>query len=281
MNPSAGPNGASAAHPLGGTAFVALVVVVSTLALPMFLFHDARAANYPALTGTVHGPQTVGTGIKYTYRVTATGGPAVGFNGTQIGVLSFSTNLIGLNSSVATLLPTAGVFVNGSTNLTLTTGNLTQTLTLSIELKSGYGGQNITTNITYVVQVIQPYVVSAQIIVESNQGTIPFNLSVYLDGNFVGTIVVPALTSHATYQATYSYVNPGLGAGWHTFSLSLTNEHGLVAFSGGATLYTQSFYVSGAPENDTIWYIAGGSALVAAVFIWLTAVGARRRTRKR
>lgn len=264
-------------------AFV-LLLALAGLAAPVLLLSTGgaqAAANYPVLTGTVHGPTTVGTNLKDTYLVDATGGPAVGFNGTQVGILSFTTTVVGLNTTGVQLLPTAGVFTNGTTNLTLTTTNVTQTLTLNIEIKSGYQGTNVSTNVSYTVVVIQPYVLAATLLVDSSLGTIPFHLAVLLDGNPVGSVAVPSLTGHATFQVTFSYVNANLGPGWHTFSISLAQEHGLIVFANGLTSYSQSFFVASAPANNTIWYVTGVVAFVGALFIWLTSVGARRRGRKR
>jgi hypothetical protein len=262
---------------------ILLVLVAGALGLAAPALGAAlpSATPHPTLTATVSGPSTVGTGTTNSYLLTATGGPAFGFNGTQVGVLSFSTSVIGLNTSAVQLLPTAGVFTNGAANLTLGAGNLTQTLTLSIEVKSGYGGQNVTTNVTYVVNVVLPYELQATVVVDSSQGTMPFSITVLLDGAPVGTVAVPSLTGHASYQLTFRYVNPGLAVGWHTFTLNLAEAHGLLLFAGGSTVYAQSFYVAGPAPNDTLWYTTGAVAFVGAIFIWLTAVGARRRGRKR
>ena len=66
---------------------------------------------------------------------------------------------------------------------------------------------------------------------------------------------------------------------WHTFSISLASQHGLVTFPGGAQQYSQSFYVTGPPPDYTVWYVAGIGAFLGAVFIWSTRVAARRRGR--
>ena len=90
---------------------------------------------------------------------------------------------------------------------------------------------------------------------------------------------VAALSPGASFPLSFSYVPPYLAPGWHTFSLSLAQEHGLVTFSGGSDQFTSSFYVAGEPTNKKIWYFAGATALVGAIFIWRKWVGARRRGR--
>ncbi len=239
------------------------------------------ASSYPPLTGHIAGPNVVGQGLKGSYTVTATGGPAVGFNGTQVGTLSYEASVAGANTSQVTLLPSAGVFTNGTATISLTAGNVTQSLVLSVDVTSGYQGQNVSTNLSYAIQVVQPYSLRAQLVVESGIGTAPFNLSVLLDGTPVGSVAVPTLTGHSSYSIAFSYVNQNLAPGEHTFSINLANEHGLVVFSNGQEFYSQSFYVTAPPINYTPYYILAGGVFVAAIFIFLTTSGARRRGRKR
>ncbi len=258
-----------------------LVVVASGAGATLLAAGNARATAYPALHASVNGPTSVGTDLTYNYTLSASGGPAYGFNGTLLGTVSFSASVIGVNTTGVTLNPTAGILENGSHSLSLATSNLTQTLTLNIEVTSGLNGRNASTNLSYTITVILPYTITASLVVSSGMGSSPFAVLVLLDGTPVGSVEVPALTAGASYQIRYSYVNPNLAGGWHTFSLSLANAHGLVVFAGGATQYSQSFYVASAPPNNTLWYVAGAFAFVLAIFISLTVFGNRRRGRKR
>lgn len=244
----------------------------------------AQATKYPPLTANISGPTLLGTSQSASYHLTGGGGPGYGFNGTEIGTLSFSASVAGVggaNTSGVLLTPSAGVFVNGSANLSLTASNLTETLILSVEVTSHYQSTNATDNLTYTVVVIQPYTLTATLVNTSNYGTAPFNLTVELDGAAVGRIKVPGMLAGASSQISYSYVSNSLSPGWHTFSVSLSTQHGLILFANGESQYTTSFYVPPPAPNDTLWYVTGVVAFVGAVFIWLSSVGARRRRRKR
>ncbi len=268
---------------LGGSTF-ALVVAVALPAIVlagMIGSAAGAAATYPPLTGKITGSNVVGEGLIQNYNVTGTGGPAYGLNGTEIGTLSYEASVTGTNTTGVLISPSAGVLTNGSALLQLTANNITQSIVITVALTSGYNGTNVTTNLTYSVQIVQPYTLHAQLDVESALGTQPFNLTVLLDGRPVGQVAIPTLTGHSTYAVVFSYVDQSLGPGTHTFSISLANQHGLVLFSNGATVYSQSFYVAGPPTNFTAWYLVGGATCVAAIFIFLTASGARRRGRKR
>jgi hypothetical protein len=257
------------------------VAASSLLAVgPAHAAGPSASASAP-LTGSITGPSVVGTGLKASYTVSAQGGPAFAPNGTQVGILSYSASVAGTNATNVNLLPSAGVLTNGTVALTLTTTNLTQSLVLTVDVTSGHNGSNVSSNFTYDVQVVVPYTVAATLVVAGSAGSEPFAVQVLLDGNPVGSVSVPSLTAHANYALTFSYVDPGLSVGWHTFTLVIGNAHGLVQFANGQSSYAQSFYVAGPPTNFTPWYLVGAAAVVGAIFIWLTLSGARRRGRKR
>jgi hypothetical protein len=257
---------------------VALALLLSGVLLAV---GAGRADAYPTLKATINGPTLLGTSSSATYALTATGGPAVGFNGTQVGTLSFSSSVAGTNTTNVLLTPAAGVFVNGTASLSLTTSNLTETLVIAVEVTSHFQTTNATTNLTYSVTVIRPYSLVATLVNQSPYGSSPFNLSVYLDGALVGRINVPGMLGQGSTQVTYNYVSNSLASGWHVFNVSLAQPHGLVSFSNGAQQYSVSFYVTGPAPDYSFYYVAGAAAFVGAIFIWLMSVGARRRRRKR
>ena len=249
----------------------------------------ARAASpHPAIvhptdgatvTGVITGPSSVGPTTRSVYHVTATGGPAIAANGTQVGTLSFTTSIVGVNTTGGAVNPPQGVFINGSTNLTMIAPNATEPLTLYVDITSSFGGHNSSTNLSYGISVLQPIVLGAGLKVVGPTSVKAFSLAVLLDGAVVGHVAVPSLTAGQNYPVTFSYLGQGLSPGWHTFTISLAEEHGLVAFSNGLESYSQSFYVAGPPPNNSIWYLTGLVAFAGAVVIWTTLFGARRRTK--
>lgn len=258
---------------------VALLGLLAPAALPgpVAAAADVHAAASTTLTGNISGPTQIGVGLKGTYEVRATGGPAIAANGTQVGIFSYQASIVGINTTSATLTPSDGVLVNGTTNLSLVAPNITESLTLYVDVTSNYSGQNQSTNLTYDINVIVPITLAATLTVVGPTAVKAFDLTVQLDGATVGAIHVPSLTAGQSYPVTFSYVGTGLSPGWHTFTISLAQEHGAVVFRGGAESYSASFYVPGPPPNYAYWYLAGAVAFAGAVFIWVTRVGARRR----
>ncbi|HEY6238310.1 MAG TPA: hypothetical protein VIZ68_03890 [Thermoplasmata archaeon] len=251
-------------------AFVGLLAAVPAA-------HGATATA--PLTGGISGSARVGSGLNATYLVNAHGGPAEAPNGTQVGIYSYKASLAATDRTGAAILPATGVLVNGAISLILKAPKVVESLTIYVLVTSKLSDANVSQNFSYTVQIVQPYVLTASLIVGSTASATPFFLTVSLDGQPVGGISVPALSPGASFPLSFSYVPSDLSPGWHTFSLSLAQQHGLVTFAGGSEQFSSSFYVAGEPPNYSVWYFAGLSAFVGAIFIWSTRVGARRRGR--
>ena len=231
------------------------------------------------VTGTISGPAFVGTSLRGVYVVTGSGGPAEAANGTIVGIYSYRANVSAANTTGTSVSPTSGVLINQSVSLTFFAPPVPETVTLTVEITSGAMGKNQSTNITYSIAIVQPYRLTATLVVASASGVLAFSLVVFLDGAIVGSVSVPGLTGGQSYPVNFTYVTAGLSAGWHSFSISLAKEHGLVTFPGGLQEYIQSFYVAGPTTDYTIWYVAGAVAFFGAIFIFLPRVAARRRGR--
>jgi hypothetical protein len=247
---------------------------VAAAALPA---HVTTAAS-SALTGSVSGPTVLGLNGRASYTINATGGPAYAPNGTQVGNVTFyaslqASNTTGMNFTPSQFKITNGTFPGGR----LSVNDLVQLVTILVMISSTNATANDTINVTYSVHVVQPYSVTATIVDRSNATVLAFVVYVALDGATVGNVSVPSLTPGASYALAYQYVTLGLGTGWHTFTISLANEHGLVAFANGALTYSATFYIPGAATDYTLWYVAGVVAFFGVLFIYATRVAARRR----
>ncbi|MCI4325197.1 MAG: hypothetical protein L3K00_04875 [Thermoplasmata archaeon] len=240
----------------------------------------ARATpSYGPLSGTISGPANLGETQNASYVVNVSGGPAVASNGTQVGIYSYNASVTGTNTTGVSFSPSAGSIPNGTVTLQLRVSNISQLLTLYVLVTSSESGTNATQNLSYSVNVLVPYRISATLVAGSSGTVSPFVLTVTLDGTPVGAIPVGTLTAGAHTPIAYSYVNPNLAPGWHTFSISLAEEHGLVSFAGGAESISVSFYVAGPPPNDSVFLVIGIGAFVGVAFIWSLRVGAGRRGR--
>lgn len=260
-------------------AVLATFLIAAAALLPLLAAGGAgAAATFPPLTGSITGPTTVGQLTNTTYHVTANGGPAEAENGTTVGIYDYhayvsADNLSGLKFGPAS----QGVLVNRSINLTFGAGNVSESVTLAVLITSTLNGTNTTQNFTVVVQIVQPFVLTTTIQASAGVSVSSFALTVLLDGAPVGTVKVGSISANAATPVSFRYVNTGLAPGWHTFSISLAAEHGLVTFAGGAETFSQSFYVTPPPTDYTPWFLAGAVAFFGAIVIWSMRVGARRR----
>ncbi len=258
---------------LAVTAVALLALVALAVGMP-----GVRAAGTATVSGSLTGPNVLAVGAHASYTVTASGGPAFASNGTQVGNLSYYLSLQAANLTGVSLAPESGALFQPYTGqTTLTVGAAPETVTILMEVSSVYRGDNVSANFTYTVNVVTPYVVSATIVATSSSTVLSFPVRIALDGTAVGTVTVPTLTPGQKYNLSYQYPTLGLSSGWHTFTISLASEHGLVSFANGATEYSSSFYVSGPAPNYTLWYVTGTVAFVGVLFIFVTRVAARRR----
>jgi len=260
----------------------AVIVLALLLAPALFaavgvLAPSARAAGTNAVTGSITGPTIVATQSTTRYEVSGFGGPAVLANGTVVGNITFYATLFGSNLTGVTLSPSSSTFTsNQSKAADLAAGNTSETLTIDVMVSSVYQGKNQSTNFSYSVNIVRPYVVSATI-VSPTSWVQAFAVLVTLDGAVVGNVSVPALQPGGTYQVKFEYSTLGLSAGGHTFGISLAQEHGLVTFANGQTQYTDTVYITGPAPDYTLWYVAGIVAFFGAIFIFTPRVAARRR----
>jgi hypothetical protein len=235
------------------------------------------AASYSPVQANLTGPHVLAQRGTGDYTLRATGGPAFLPNGTMVGNLSYTATVSGSNTTGVSLSPPSSDLVNGTGALTLATSNLTQALTISVEITSTYETTNATLNITFSVTVVQPYIVSATLVSGANTSIAGFTIQVDLDGALVGNITVPEMLANETHQVSYAYATLGLASGWHTFTLSIAGTPGLVRFSNGEVSYSVSFYVPGSTPSYTLWYAVGIVAFLGTTFILVTRLAARRR----
>ena len=116
------------------------------------------ATSYPTIVGTITGPSIVGRALQANYIVNGSGGPAQAANGTQVGNITFNATLSGTNVTTASISPPTGILVNGGVLLRFTAPNITEVVTLQVELTSSYAGANVSMNFTSKIHVVAPYV---------------------------------------------------------------------------------------------------------------------------
>jgi hypothetical protein len=235
------------------------------------------------LKGNLSGPSLVATQSNGTFYLNLSGGPAV-LSGVFVGDINWTANLTGPNITGSSVTPSNGTIDNSTTlpvALTVASGAISETLTLTVKAVSNIQKTNSTINLTKTFSLVVPYTVRAILVAGPDATVLPFNISVLLDGSPVSTVAVPKLTPNETWGLIYRYPSLSLSSGYHTFTLSVTNEHGLVTFSNGKTVESTTFYVAPATPNDNVWYVLGVVVFFGVLFIYATRGAARRRGSQR
>lgn len=244
--------------------------------VPSGTAHAAAASGTP-VTGTISGPTQMAPIQRSVFYINGSGGPAQAANGTFVGTISYSASIVGANTSGGTVAPPQGILINGTGNFSLIAPNATGPITLYVDLTSTLNGKNASTNLSWGIDILTPIVLAGGLKVLGPTSIKPFQLAVELDGAVVGSVKIPALTSGQDYPFTFSFLGQSLAPGWHTFSVSLAQEHGLVVFANGAESYSVAFYIPGGGPDYSLWIVSGVIALAAVGVIWTTRVAARRR----
>jgi hypothetical protein len=238
----------------------------------------ASSTTSTPVTGNLTGPSYLATASNGTYLINATGGPAY-VQGSLVGTMTWKAKLSATNTTGTSVTPANGTLTSqkGSGKITVKTGAIPERIDLIVTVTSSFAGSNKTLNLTKSIRAVVPYALKATLVAGPNAGTLPFVVLVGLDGKPVGNVSVPALAPSATYDLEYRYATLGLSAGYHTFTLSLADAHGLVTFGNGRTVEAFTFYVAPAPSSETVWYVVGVVAFFGVLFIYATRVAARRR----
>jgi len=255
----------------------AVLVAVGVLAPPASAGPAGTVAAAEPVGAKLTGPSIVATQSTQKFLLNAWGGPAMLSNGTIVGNISFYATLVGPNLTGVSLVPSSYTWTSNVTeDAALAVGNATEAISIDLLISSLYHGKNESTNLTYTINIVQPYVISATLVAGSTWVQ-TFTVYVTLDGSVIGNVSVPALQANGTYPLKFTYPTLGLSSGEHTFAISLAQEHGLVTFANGSTEFSETVYVTGPAPDYTLWYIAGIVAFFGAIFIFLTRVAARRR----
>ncbi len=266
-------------------AAVLAVVAVGLLAGPIGSALAAAPAAGPAASGAtpfkgnVSGPSLIATASNATFHFNASGGSAF-IGSTLVGTIKWTAHLNAVNTTGCSVSPANGTISNASglpAKTVVKTGNISEAMTLTIELTASSSGANTSVNLTAHFQIVVPYAVHAVLIAGPSAAVLPFAVTVALDGKVVGTVAVPELAPSAKYDLDYRYATLSIASGYHTFTLTIAEAHGLVTFSNGRTVESTTFYVAPAPTNDTLWYVVGVVAFFGVLFIYATRVAARRR----
>lgn len=258
-----------------------LLLSVLAFALPGA---QASSVGYPPLNTTITGPSTLPTNGTGNYYAVASGGPAETLEGSYVGNYTFTNEIVGVDTTGSFVTPSSGAFIGRDANFSI--GGLVNDGTYTFELNvtshgAGSKPTNLTQIFTFQITVVVPYLISATVQNMNSYTVSGAVIDVLLDGTFVGATTIPSLAASGTSVITYNYTNTTLSPGYHTFTLEIKGPPGLLEFTNGQSMFSETFYVQGAPPNYTYYWFGGASLAVLAVLISLIIFGPRRPRRKK
>lgn len=243
------------------------VIVMAIVAIFFLSAIGSSTASYvPPFSSTVSVPAYATTGENLTMYVNDT----LGFSNYTVTVYLSGENLTGISPSFSYHNFQA---TNPDFTVHILAPKAAQTLYIKIVSGADYGSKYVTTVNTYTVTVIAPIIFYATV---TNTGTFALhNLTVNftVDGEFVGSVVAPAIAPGSAYTVNFTYVNPYLTQGEHTLTVTVNNK--AVSIDGSAAVYTTHFYYGKPPNYNWIFYVA---AVVIAFMVFLALTAGRKST---
>ncbi len=232
-------------------------------------------ASAVAINMHIEGPSVAATESNVTYKISLEGF----FDYYKCTMLISGKNLTGAKPVTQVIQQNSkGVFI-----FTLTTPKVPQRLYISF---SGFGILNSTNETSWidrkvVLDVKEPKVITVKIKNPQTYEVTNVNLTFYVDGKYIGYVVVDKISPNSTKTVEYRWVPAGLSDGVHTLKVKIASDG--VVFENGETVYTYDFYY-GTPPNYDYFYYASVAILIALIFlvalIILGKVGRRSSVKK-
>lgn len=219
---------------------------------------------------SIDGPTVMGKGETQMYRVVVEGGPSEGK-----GNYTYTASILGVTTADAYVIPTSGTSHTGTFYLNVTAQGGFPRITLWVNVTSSYGGELEKKVKEYGIEVVDPIVITAELV---NNGAITVNnvpLTIYADGKVIHSTDV-SLEPKETVTLRYNWTDPTVSRGSHVIQLVLDPDQEYVTFLGGGTVYTSTIWVG---EED--WGLWDTLFIVLIIFLAFLAFTFYRRPSRR
>lgn len=219
---------------------------------------------------SIDGPTVMGKGETQMYRVDVAGGPSEGK-----GNYTYTASILGITTADAYVLPTTGTSQTGTFFLNVTAQGKFPHITLWVNVTSSYGGELERKVKEYGIEVLDPIVITAELV---NNGNIAVNdvpLTIFADGKLIHTTDV-SLEPRESVTLRYNWTDPTVSRGEHVFQLVLDPDQEYITFLGGGMVYTSTIWVG---EED--WGLWNTLFIVLIIFLAFLAYTFYRRPLRR
>ena len=245
-------------------------VLALCLAIPgaVVLLGADDAAAYSGISVDLDHPSYAAKGSKLALVLIISGGPA----GEIGGNFTYRAELDGLNTTGAAITPSTGTSQSGvfKLNLTLPT-QAPQTLKILINAtsKEWKSGTSTHTESTFEIKVVDPIVITATV---HNAGTVDarnVTAKFYADGSLL-TSMIFNVTAGSSASLEYNWTFATIKSGKHVVTVTVDDSEGVVEFSDGNNVFSQTIYVGEQGNPAGVVLVIGviiASILVALMFL--------------
>ncbi|NYT11704.1 MAG: hypothetical protein GKC03_04030 [Methanomassiliicoccales archaeon] len=226
-------------------------------------------AEYSPMYISIDGPIVMGKGETKMYRVDVAGGPSEGK-----GNYTYTASILGTTGADAHVLPSDGTS-SGTFFLNVTAKGEVPRIVLWVNVTSFFGIEEERMVKEYGIEVMDPIVISANVVNNGNISVRGVPLTVFADGKSIYSTTV-SLDPGASTTIRYNWTDPSVSSGEHVIKLMLDPDQEFITFIGGGTVYTSTIWVG---EQD--WGLWNILFVVLAIFLAFMAYTFYRRPSKR
>lgn len=250
---------------------VLLVMASGASLLPL----SGNASAYSPVEITLDTPTFAGTLKAVSCTLKVKGGPALEY-GTNY---TFKAEIVADNKTGSSVTPATGSSASGVFNLTITMPGEAQTITVRINAtsKSKDSGDSVTKLRDFDIKVVEPIVITATVY---NTGSVDAEGVVakfFADGILLGDQVF-SLTAGSSKQLVYNWTWANIAGGEHVVSVVIDDDAGVVEFSDGNNVLSQTIYVGS--QGNAIGAVLTVGVIIMSVLVALMMMAKPQKRKK-
>ena len=237
-----------------GKTMALLAALVFTASLASLVGVSGTASAYSPVEVSMDVPTFAGALEKVACTLVVTGGPSSAGEGN----FTYKAEIIADNSTGSMISPSSGTSARGVFNLTITMPGEAQTITVRVNATST-GEEDVSEVRDFKVRVVEPIVITATVYNTGSVAAENVTATFYADGILLGEQEF-SLAAGASIALIHNWTWANIADGEHVVTVAIDDEAGIVEFSDGNNVYSETIYVG--TQGNPI-----GGVLTVAVII--------------
>lgn len=254
-------------------ALAAMVIMlasgVSLLAVP------GPASAYTPVEISLNVPSFAGTLTTVPCTLKVSGGPAADTGSN----LSFKAEIVAKNATGSSITPSTGSSLDGVFSVNITMPGEAQTIKVRVNATSRASGSSDSVYLVreFEVKVVKPIAITVTVYNTGSVDAEGVAANFYADGILLGTErFAVAAGSSTVVRHNWTWAN--IADGKHVVTVVLDEPNGVVEFSDGNNVLSQTIYVG--EQSNPIGAVLTAGVIVMGVFVALTLMAKPSKRRK-